>query len=60
MKEKNSMHISNNRLLFPASQNGLFGDSERPLNSDYQKKEKDTTKMEKDIPADHLTATYWG
>ena len=47
-------------FLFSAFKPGLFADSLRPLNSDYQKKEKDATIVEKDLPADHLTATYWG
>jgi hypothetical protein len=60
MKEINSMYISDNRQLFPAFKADLFVNHLRPLNSDYQKKEKDATIIEKDLPADHLTATYWG
>jgi hypothetical protein len=60
MKEINSIYISDNRQLFSDFKPGLFADSLRPLNSDYQKKEKDATIVEKDLPADHLTATYWG
>jgi hypothetical protein len=60
MEEMNSMYISGDRQLFPAPNTGLFGYSLRPLNSDHQKKEKDATIIKKDLPADHLTATYWG
>jgi hypothetical protein len=60
MEETNSMYISDNQQLFSAFKPGLFADSLRPLNSDYQKKEKDATVIEKDFPADHLTVTYWG
>ena len=60
MEVTNSMYISDNRQLFSAFKPGLFVDSQRPLRSDYQKKEKDAMIIEKNRPADHLTATYWG
>jgi len=60
MKETNNMYIPDNRQLFSASKTGLFLDSLRPLNSDYQEEEKDETIIEKNLPADHLTASYWG
>ena len=60
MEETNSMYISDNRQLFSAFKPDLIVDSVRSLNSDYQKKGKDATIIEKDLPADHLTATYWG
>ena len=60
MKEINSMYISDNLQLLPAFKAGLFVNSLRPLNSVYQEKEKDSTIIEKELPADHLTATYWG
>jgi hypothetical protein len=60
MKEINSMYISDNRQLFPAFKVDLFVNPLRPLNSDYQKKEKDAAIIRKELPADHLTATYWG
>ena len=60
MEETNSMSIFYNRQLFSAFKPVLFVDSLRPLNSDYQKTEKDATIIEKDLHDDHLTATYWG
>jgi len=60
MEERNSIYISDNLQLFSAFKSGLFVDSLRPVNSDYQKEEKDATIIEKDLSADHLTATYWG
>jgi hypothetical protein len=60
MEDTNSMYISDNQQLFSAFKPGLFADSLMPLNSDYQKKENDATIIEKYLPPDHLTATYWG
>jgi len=60
MEETNSMYISDNQQLLSAFKPGQFADFLRPLNNDYQKKEEDATMIEKDLPADHLTATYWG
>ncbi|HVO64937.1 MAG TPA: hypothetical protein VMT12_00510 [Syntrophales bacterium] len=60
MEETNNIYIPDNRQLFSASKTGLFWNSLRPLSSDYQEKGKDETIIEKNLPADHLTATYWG
>jgi hypothetical protein len=46
--------------LLPVPKTGLFGDSLSHPDSDYQKKEKELATIKKDLPADHLTATYWG
>lgn len=60
MEETNIIYIPDNRQLFLASRTGLSWDSLSPLNSDYQEKGKDETIIKKNLPAHHLTATYWG
>jgi hypothetical protein len=60
MMEKSGIYISDNRQLFPVPKTEMFGDSLEPSDSYYQKKEKEVVIIKKDLPADHLTATYWG
>ena len=60
MEEKNSIYIFDDRLLFSAFNNGLYGRTIESANSDDQNRERDVTMVETDLPAEHLTATYWG
>ncbi len=59
MMEKNSIYISDNRQLSPVPKTELFADFLEPSDNDYQKKEQEVV-IKKYLPADHLTATYWG
>ena len=58
--EKTSIYRSDKERLLPVPKTELSGDSLRPPNRDYQEKENEALITKKGLPADHLTATYWG
>jgi hypothetical protein len=60
MMGKTTIYMSDNENLLPVPKTELLGNSLRPPDREYQKKEKEAIIIKKDLPADHLTATYWG
>ncbi len=60
MMKKSSVYISENKQSLPVPKTARSADSLVASNSDYVKEEKAAIIMKKDLPADHLTATYWG
>ena len=60
MLRKSRIYISDNEHLLPVPETELLGNSLRAPNNDYEKKEKEPIIIKKELPAEHLTATYWG
>jgi hypothetical protein len=60
MKETKNIYISDDQQWFSIPETKPVRDSLRLPESDYRKKEKELLTINKGIPADHLTATYWG
>ena len=60
MKETKNIYISNDKQCFSIPDAGLIRDLLRLPESDYQKKGKKMLTINRAIPDDHLTATYWG
>ncbi len=59
MTEKSIIYISDDNQLLPIPKTGLLHESLSDRDRDYEK-EKAVIVIKKDLPADHLTATYWG
>ena len=60
MLRKSRIYTSDNEHLLPVPETELLGNSLRAPNSDYEKKGKEAIIIKKELPAEHLTATYWG
>ena len=60
MKETKNIYISDNQQWFSIPETGPVRDLWRLPESDYQKKGKKMLTINRAIPDDHLTATYWG
>ncbi len=60
MRKSSTYIIPRNEHLLPVQKTELFGDSRRAPSIDYEKKEEEAIIVKKDLPADHLIATYWG
>jgi hypothetical protein len=60
MKKTKNIYIFDDQQRFSIPETGPFRDLLRLPESDYQKNGKETLTINKGIPDDHLTATYWG
>jgi hypothetical protein len=60
MVERSSIYTSDNEQLLPLPKTGPLRDSLSQPETDHQKIKKAAVIIKKDLPADHLTAIYWG
>jgi len=60
MNETKKIYISEDKQWFSIPDTGPVRDLLELPERDYQKKEKEILTINKVIPDDHLTATYWG
>ena len=60
MKKIKNIYVSDDHQRSLVPETGLVADLCSFPESDYQNKGEETLTINKSIPDDHLTATYWG
>jgi hypothetical protein len=60
MKEAKNICIFDDKQWSSISEAGPVRELLRLPESDYQEKEREMLTIDKGIPDDHMTATYWG
>ena len=60
MKETNNPFIPDYQMLLPIPENISVRVLLNPPEYNYQDKGKEVLPINKSLPPDHLTATYWG